>query len=70
MSLQSYMNRKKAKLKNVNAHLILACARLTVSALTQYLDPALPGAGMLEKWLQAQLLCLSPAPTQFLHNSS
>ena len=68
VSLQSYMNRKKAKLKNVNAHLILACARLTVSALSQYLDPAVAGAGILEKCLQTQLLCFSPAPTQFLHN--
>ena len=62
------MNSKKAKLKNVNAHLILACARLTVSALSQYLDPAVAGAGILEKCLQTQLLCFSPAPTQFLHN--
>ena len=31
VSLQSYMNRKRAKLKNVNVYLILACARLTVS---------------------------------------
>ena len=68
VSLQSCMNRKKAKLKIVNAHLILACARLTVSALTQCLDSALPGAGILEKCLQTQLLCFSPAPTQFLHN--
>ena len=68
VSLQSYMNSKKAKLKNVNAHLILACARLTVSALSQYLDPAVAGAGILEKCLQTQLLCFSPAPTQFLHN--
>lgn len=68
VSLQSYLNRKKVKLKNVNAHLILACDRLTVSALTQYLNPALPGAGILEQCLQAQLLCLSPAPTPFLHD--
>ena len=69
VSLQSDMNRKKAKLKNVNAHLILACARLTVIALSQGKDLALPGAGILEQCLQAQVLCFSPAPTQFLHNS-
>lgn len=63
------MNRKKAKLKNVNANLIVAFARLTVSALSQGLDPALPGAGILEQCLQAQLICFSPVPTQFLHNS-
>ena len=28
----------------------------------------LPGAGILQQCLQAQLLCFSPVPTQFLHN--